>query len=561
MPPRREQYTEVPTLALRELLDLLELQKLGQKAQAPSRTAAQYIDDPLGFVDHCVRFPEPRRKKSDRQVGLASYQRDIMQAVHEKGRVAVRGPRGLGKTTLASLVILWFVLTREMAGVEWKVVTTAGSWQQVRDFLWREVRKWVYQLDWEAIGRKSFSEPSELMKTGISLKMGLATAGSPDSPQKLEGAHADSIMYVFDEAKIIAVDTFESAEGAFSAADEGSDCEAFALAISTPGEPAGRFYDIHRRQPGLEDWHPVHVTFEQAVAAGRMSRKWATQRAKLWGVNSALYQNHVLGEFCADDEDAIIPLRWAEAAIDRWRAWEAEGGVIDPDGPHIVGVDVAHKGPDKSVAAIRHGNVITEIRAWSREDTMGTSGRLAAILQGDSTLKASIDVIGVGAGVYDRCKELGLNVEAFDVRKKTTRKDATGSFGFMRLRDAAWHNLREMLDPARGATLALPPDDELLGDLTALHFQHMSDGKIKVEEKADLRKRIGRSPDRGDAVVAAMWAAQGSFLDIYNVIQCENEKCPRGFFHARDGGTVRDRCPYCNTPIAGVEEAEETEAA
>lgn len=868
------QYTDAPTLAIQELLDLLRLQQLANKARAPERTAAQYIDDPLGFVDHCVAFPVSRRAgKSAKPAGLASYQREIMASLPEKHRVAVRGPRGLGKSTSAALILLWFALTRDAAGVDWKVVTTAGSWSQITSYLWPEIKKWSYCLNWDAIGRGPFSERSELMKTGLSLRHGLAMAGSPDQPEKLEGAHADSVLYIFDESKIVAPQTFDAAEGAFSGAGGDTGLEAFAIAISTPGSPAGRFYDIHRHAPGLEDWHTRHVTLDEAIAAGRMTRAWAAQRKKLWGEASALYQNHVLGEFCSEDEDAIIPLAWIEAAQERWTAWDAEGRP-DQDGQHTVGVDVARSGLDKSVAAVRHGDVLTHLVTWSREDTMATVGRVKGILDADPAATAIIDVIGIGAGVYDRLREMGTKVDPFNASKKTTRRDVTRQFGFMNCltgdaraapigelvrvyrarhegavfrvqmasgdeftttphhnvltlrgwvpvkslsvgdklcnaggsewmtsgdpdvggmppkigeiyaaarqvfgskrvrggtvdfhgdhpvgevevvtidrellglgpadgervldeefvgllhaeatltpdrsvshpvrildldeggeyrltprslrkvcdlpafddgawlktvfaedaieiavtrpvkpaqgvhgftglvapdevvrvnaslsgkfnsfgprpdfdavltedfadgnvggsvelaqrlnrlaceitldeivdidvtfmalhedsfvytlqtttgayrtahavhrncRSAAWWNLRELLDPSRGSTIALPPDDELAGDLTALHKKYMSEGKIQAEAKDDVKKRIGRSTDRGDAVVQAFFTVAGSFHDVYGTEMCPNEKCGRGF--ARNvKGKPRERCPYCNTVLETEED-------
>ena len=550
--------TDAPTLVAQELLDLLELQRLGDRARSPERTCAKYYDDPLGFIDNCVRFPEPRKrpgKKTARTPGLAPYQRDIIAAIPEKQRLAVRGPRGLGKTTVAALVVLWFALTRDAAGVDWKIVTTAGSWAQLTDFTWIEIKKWAYCLNWDFIGRGPLSERTELMKTGMSLRHGIATAASPDVPAKIEGAHADSLLFLFDESKIISAETFDAAEGAFSAAGEDSDLEAYALAVSTPGEPSGRFYDFHRRAPGLEDWFPVHVTLDDAVAAGRMTRSWAAQRAKLWGLNSALYQNHVLGEFCADDEDAVIPLRWVEAAMERWRAWDRDGRP-DIEGDHVAGVDVAGSGRDKTCVAVRHGNVITEIRTSVKEDTMQTTGRVKGILAADGSCTAWVDVIGIGAGVYDRLREQGLRTEPFHAGKKTMRKDRTRQFGFFNLRSAAWWSLREQLEPP-DSVLAIPPDDELAGDLTAMHYKYTSDGRIQVESKDDVKKRIGRSTDKGDAVMQACWPQGGSMLDAYGLVECVNEDCPRRmFYHLDERGKTRTRCPWCGTPQFEDEPAE-----
>lgn len=533
-----------------------ELLALRQRKQAEAKTAATYLDDPLGFIDNCIIFPEPQRRgkiTTRRTPGLTSYQRDIIACIPEKKRVAVRGPRGLGKTALASLTVLWFALTRDMAGIDWKIVTTAGSWAQLTDFTWVEIKKWAHLVDWEAAGRPLLSERTELMKTGMSLRHGIATASSPDQAARIEGAHADSLLFLFDESKIISAETFDAAEGAFSAAGEDSDLEAFALAVSTPGSPSGRFFDFHRRAPGLEDWYPIHVTLDQAVSAGRMSRSWAAQRARLWGVTSALYQNHVLGEFCADDEDAVIPLSWVEAAQARWRAWEA-AGCPDQEGAHVIGVDVARSGTDKSVAAIRHGQVITHLAAWSKEDTMETTGRVKGMLTADPLARAFVDVIGIGAGVYDRCREQGLNVDPFHAGKKTARKDKTGQFGFANIRAAAWWSLREQLEMPE-ATLAIPPDDELAGDLTAMHYKYTSDGRIQVEAKDEIRKRIGRSTDKGDAVMECTWPSVGSFLEVYGLIKCPEDKCGRAFAAEIDG-KPRTLCPYCRTPLEeGEEEA------
>lgn len=83
----------------------------------------------------------------------------------------------------------------------------------------------------------------------------------------------------------------------------------------------GRFYDIHSRKPGYEDWTVRHVTLGEAIKAGRISPDWAEQRKRQWGEDSAIYQNRVLGEFAASDEDAVVPLAWVEAAVERWHAW------------------------------------------------------------------------------------------------------------------------------------------------------------------------------------------------------------------------------------------------
>jgi hypothetical protein len=114
-----------------------------------------------------------------------------------------------------------------------------------------------------------------------------------------------------------------------------------------------------------------------------------------------------------------------------------------------------------------------------------------------------VDVIGIGAGVVGRLRELGHDVFAFNAAEKSEQIDMSGELGFVNMRSAAWWTMRELLDPANGFDIALPPNDRLTGDLTAPHWRVVSGGRIQVESKADIRKRLGRSTDHGDAVVMA----------------------------------------------------------
>jgi hypothetical protein len=243
------------------------------------------------------------------------------------GQGADRLSHGLGKTTLNAWAVLWFALTRD--GEDWKVITTASAWRQLEVYLWPEVHKWARLLKWDKLGRRPFTD-GELLTLNLKLATGQASAVASNLPALIEGAHADHILYLFDESKTIPEGTFDAAEGAFAGAGEGSALEALALAASTPGEPVGRFYDIHKRKPGFEDWHVRHVTVEEAIAAGRVSPQWVEQRAKQWGVTSAVYQNRVKGEFCSSDEDSVIPLAWVEAACARWEGQSLAGQAAVP---------------------------------------------------------------------------------------------------------------------------------------------------------------------------------------------------------------------------------------
>ncbi|WP_158857535.1 hypothetical protein [Streptomyces sp. NRRL B-1347] len=480
-------------------LRLLRDRAQRKRDEKTARRIIKYMYDPAGWARDCIDWGDDG--------GTTAYQAEILSALAEHHRAAVRGPHGLGKTGLASWAVLWFATTREAAGIDWKVLVTASAWRHLSVYLWPEIHKWARRIRWDVLGRQPFSELRELLTLNLKLVHGAATPVASHKPELIEGAHAESLLYMIDEAKVVVDGTWDAIEGAFSGGRTDRTLpEAFALAISTPGPPAGRFYDIHRRAPGLEDWWVRHVTLAEAVAAGRISPQWAEQRARQWGRDSAMFANRVLGEFHASDEDSVIPLAWVEAAIERWHAWDGAGRPA-LEGRRILGVDVARSGGDSTVFAHRQGHAITELEIHDREDTMQTTARVqAAVGQGEQERVPVVDSMGVGGGVVDRLRELNVPVLAYTGAAKSRSRTRDGEWGFTNLRSAAYWRVRELLDPAFDAELLLPPDDLLISDLTAPTWKTLTGipPKIQIEPKEQLVERLGRSPDRGDAVVMAL---------------------------------------------------------
>lgn len=441
----------------------------------------KYRDDPAGFVRECFLWREDEQP--------SAYQIKALEQIPKRKRVCIRGPHGLGKTALASWVILWFVLTRD--GIDdWKAPTTASAWRQLTKFLWPEVRKWAHRLNWDKLRRSPFNERTELISLSVKGQTGEAFALASDNSAMIEGAHASQLLYVFDESREIPPATWDSAEGAFSTGD------AYWLAISTPGEPQGRFYEIQSRRPGFEDWLAVHITLEDAIKAGRISRQWAKQRKAQWGEDSAVYKNRVLGEFASSEEDGIIPLSWVERANNRWLEWVDAG---KPGQFICQGVDVG-RGGDKSVQALRFENAIDDLRRDGKKDVMSITGKAVGVANKYPDGYSVVDVIGVGAGVVDSMREKRLRVIPFNASERCDRKDNSGELGFVNWRAAAWWYMRELL---QADIPAIPPDDKLTGDLTAPKWRVMSGGRIQVEAKEEIKKRLGRSTDDGDAVIMA----------------------------------------------------------
>lgn len=466
------------------------------------RFQSRYWDSPADFVRDCFQWRPGE--------GPADYQGEILDSIYERRRVSVRGPHGLGKTALVSWAILHFALTRD--GVtDWKIPATASAWRQLSKFLFPELRKWITRLNWDLIGRPPFREHQELLDLSIKLSTGEAFAMASDNSALIEGAHASTLLYIFDESKTVPDATWDSAEGAFSTGD------VYWLAVSTPGEPQGRFYEIQSHKPGYDDWKIRHVTLEETVKAGRISQEWAADRRRQWGEQSPVYLNRVRGEFAESSKDGVIPLAWVERAIERWEDWRDAGF---PGRFSSLGVDVGggSEGADKSTLAPVIDTVkVREVRVQDISDpmtsTMALVGVISGIVEGYARrervsaqrLLEVIDAVGIGLGVLHRLRELGYNAQGFGAGKSTDYRDKSGELGFADWRSAGWFLLREMLDPESNIPVCLPPDSEaggtLTGDLTAPRWVVTSTGQIRVESKDKLRARLRRSTDAADAVI------------------------------------------------------------
>ena len=111
----------------------------------------------------------------------------------------------------------------------------------------------------------------------------------------------------------------------------------------------------------------------------------------------------------------------------------------------------------------------------------------------EETTKGMIDIVGIGRGVYDRLRELGFGwITGVNVSNSAVHIDR-----YHRLRDELWWRMREAFE--RGE-VSIPNDDELIGELSCIKYEHDSSGKIKVESKKDLRRRNLPSPNKADAL-------------------------------------------------------------
>lgn len=453
--------------------------------QLDSQRAKLYFDDPVMWARHRLG------------AHLWSKQRDAAMALVHSKRVAIRSAHATGKSFLASVLASWWIDTRPPG--EAIVVTTAPSYEQVHSILWEEIRRLhgVGNLRGEVHrSDRWIDEQGRLVGFG---------RRPPDySQHAFQGIHRKYVLVLLDEACGIPAWIWTAAE-AITTSDT---CRI--LAIGNPDDNSSTFANVCMTDP---NWHSIKISgYDSPNVTGEVvptvvkdnliTNNWIMERKIAWGEQNPLFQAKVMGEF-ADSEDGLVPLSWVRQAVGRHRLWEDAGRPLVP-ATRIVGVDPARFGTDKTAIVVREGDIVRDVYQHAKLDTTQTTSLVKAQLDYPKSV-GIIDTIGIGAGVYDQLKAMGKTVRAFTASQKTNRRDVSGSWKFPNTRSASWWNLREMLDPALDATLALPDHDDLIADITSPTWQPSAGSNLIVEPKEQVRHRLGRSTDCGDALCMSLW--------------------------------------------------------
>lgn len=208
------------------------------------------------------------------------------------------------------------------------------------------------------------------------------------------------------------------------------------------------------------------------------------------------------GNFQAGRSDhvwQVIPTEWVKAAQARWQDLREKPPMS------ALGFDVARGGIDKSCAARRHDwwfDKLVQLPGVITNDGPKAAGFVVPLLRDGAPI--AVDAIGVGGSALDFLRLMNLNVVAVVNSEGTSAADRSGKLRFKNLRALCAWRLREALDPTATSPLALPLDPELLGDLCALRYKVVRLGDmaaIQIRDKDEIREELGRSPDRGDAVM------------------------------------------------------------
>lgn len=244
--------------------------------------------------------------------------------------------------------------------------------------------------------------------------------------------------------------------------------------------------------PDKQNELPDDYAFIQSLYSDNKYREEGTAETLESLVNEAQKQRLKYGNWeYADDPDALVTFEDLIALKD----------VDKKPGMNYVGADIARYGDDKTSFAKMNGNWLEKIVEHKGKDTVEVGDMLIEFIQKENITpnNCGIDTVGLGAGVFDNMKAKGQKaVEIISGAKATAQYE---SYEFKNLRSQMWWQFRE--DVKNKRIRIDMSDEELMTDLTAPRYAIKGEKMIQVEPKDDIKKRLGRSPDKGDAVVYA----------------------------------------------------------
>ena len=478
-------------------------------------------------------------------MSLWSKQKDVLDAVMRERRVAVKSGNGLGKDFTAAVAVLWYLHCHDPA----IVLSTAPTFRQVRHVLWRQIHR-LHRGAREPLGGALMDTRWDLAEDRYALGL------SADGADQFQGFHCPNVLVVVDEAEGVHEEIYEAIDSVMTSQNPTM------LLIGNPTSTSGPFHRAFHEESGIYETITIsaldspNVRNHSIDIPGLTTAEWVEERRAIWGENSDLFRSRVLGEFPLRGDDNLLSIDDINAAVyDEGKGFDSGmgigepclvpmddggtvGGMVQDDplglflpgmapsncGRVVVGVDVARFGSDRSVVLMRRGDRVESIKAFSRIDTMTTTGHVMVAVREHRPDAVNVDAIGVGAGVADRLREQGIRAHGINVAERP-RQDTTCA----NLRAEGYQTLAQRF---RDRRIRIPRDTELISELASLRYGYDSRGRLVMEKKTRARGRGTPSPDKADALMLA-------FLDDHSDEFFAEEPAGAGLFgpvHMNNGG-------------------------
>lgn len=470
-----------------------------------------------------IVFPSPRYQRDPvafcREIlGTDPWHKqvEILEAVRDHKRVAVRSGHKIGKSRTAAMLALWFYCSYEDA----RVVMTSTTDRQVNAILWRELRKVLAGsgvcLECKRAKYKGpkpcphsaliAGDLGELARTGLKATDNTfreITGFTAKEAEAVAGISGANLLYLVDEASGVPDTIYEAIEG--NRAGGASICM-----LGNPTRNSGVFYEQFHGE-ARHACKAITVSSEETpncvegrtVVPGLAGREWVEERKREWGESSSYYKIRVKGEHAIAEEGRTFSWHAIGQAEEAWADTEAEGLLqvgVDPSGPSGTG--------DEAAFSTRRG-----LKQLDKREKLGLTpeGHVIEVLlllreykRADEIPLVVVDREGaVGAEVYGA---LAAHAEAHPsdfrlVGIRASDKAHRDAQIYDRQRDCLVAGLESWIKEG-GAILT---DKKLGEELHEFEWYQAANGRYKATDKKKIKANLGRSPDRFDALALSVW--------------------------------------------------------
>lgn len=409
-----------------------------------------------------------------------------------------------------------------------KVALTAPTDRQVKNIMMPEVARLVERAKQRGVILPG-NVTTDRIRTGNREWFLTGFKADEQNHEAWSGFHAVHTMFIVTEASGVSDNIFDAIEGNLQG-------DSRILIVFNPNTPIGY---AARSQKGdrwakfrLNSLTAPNVVEKRIIIPGQVDYPWVIDKIQQWCMPilpeeaqpelddfqfegqwyrpEDLFRKKVLGKFPKVGDDTLIPFQWIEEAQERWKQAHGQEPRHSGESHRILGVDVAGMGRDATCYAERNGAWCAPFICNNSGGTakhMEVAGEIMARRRKHPDMYVAIDTIGEGAGVYSRCKEqddsryiISCKYSQWGKFDADKMNDITGEYRFVNMRAYLFWCVRDWLNPKNNTGAMLPPDAIFAEEAAEIRWFFRSDGKIQIEPKEDIKKRIGRSTDRFDAL-------------------------------------------------------------
>jgi phage terminase large subunit len=414
-----------------------------------------------------------------------AWQDEVLEIFPTHPRIAMKACKGPGKTAVLAMLAWNFLLTRPRP----KVAAVSISAENLADGLWTEMAKWQAKspllrelFTWTKTRIFCNEVPEEWW---MSARTWPKSGSADDQANTLAGLHADYMLFILDEAGGIPSGVMAAAEAGLANAMGLAGHEAHIVMAGNPTHLAGPLYDACTRERSL--WHVVEISSapDDPKRTPRVSIEWARQQIQKYGAENPWVLVNVFGRFPPSSLNSLLGPDEVKEAMERHHREDQYAGAS-----RILGVDVAREGDDRSVIFPRQGIVAWEPIVMRNANSIQGAGAVARKWQDWEADGCFVDNTGgFGGGWLDQLVQLGRDPVGIHFSGKATDERYFNKRAEMHFELADWVK--------NGG--ALPKIPELVEELTAPTYWFKGD-KLILEDKDQIKARIGRSPDYADAL-------------------------------------------------------------